>query len=74
MTRDYRQSNSLHADLRRPTNTTNPRLFTDNHTLQYLCTLKMPQILCDIPNPPIFERIFPKYRIEDREGMTYLVD
>jgi len=56
----------VHPEPRRPTDTTNPRLFTDNHTLQYLCTLEMPQILRDIPDAPIFKRIFPKYGIKYR--------
>jgi len=74
MARDYGQSQSRAPNSEGLTNTPNPRLFTDNHTLQHLCTFEMPQILRDIPDSPIFKRIFPKYRIENRESMTYFID
>lgn len=57
-----------------PTNTSDPGLLADNHTLQNSSALEMPKILGYIPDPSIFKGIFSKYRIKLSEGMPYLID
>jgi hypothetical protein len=74
MTGYYLFSSLRETRFKRLTNTTDPRLLTDDHTLQYPRTLEMFKILGDIRNPPIFECILPKYRIKLGKGMSDLID
>jgi hypothetical protein len=61
-------------DTRTLTLAANARLLADDHTLQYPRALHLPQLLCQIAHPIIFERIPLEDWVEHGEGVPYLVD
>lgn len=65
---------SREKERERPTRPPYSRLLANNHTLQYLCALERPQIFRDVSYAIVLEGMAPESRIENSEGMTYLVD